>query len=304
MELQHLRYVVEVARSGSISKAARRLYMGQPNLSKAVREVEEEVGQPLFRRTSQGVEPTRAGEDFLFYARQVLERMGQLEALYAPRGSAPARLSVWMPRASYLAAAYARWLHTLEGCTPELQVRETAAGAALEAVVSGEAQLGILRYEACNDAYFESLVQAHRLHQAPLWEYRMQVLVHSQHPLARLAEIPAEKLEEYPMVVHGDPAPIRPPQQAEHPAAQRAAGRIAVFDRAAQFSVLRHLRGSFMWVSPMPREVLAREGLCQRPCPGAPLFRDAAVWQGPLPGPASGFLDAVQREIADLIAGA
>ena len=77
MELQHLRYVVEVARWGSISRAAKHLYMGQPNLSKAVKEVELEIGRPLFRRTAQGVEPTRSGEDFLFYARGVLDQMEQ-----------------------------------------------------------------------------------------------------------------------------------------------------------------------------------------------------------------------------------
>ncbi len=303
MELQQLRYVAEVARSGSISRAARRLYMGQPNLSKAIKEVEEEVGRPLFRRTSQGVEPTRAGEDFLYCAREVLAQMDRLEALYAPRENAPARLSVWMPRASYLAAGYAQWLHTLSDCVPDLQLRETAGSDTLQAVLRGEAQLGILRYESRYARYFESVVQAHGLHHAPLWEYHMQVLMSADHPLAHLQEIPPHRLDEYPMVVHGDTTPILPPEQAERPAEPRSAGQIAIFDRAAEFAVLRHVRGSFMWASPVPARVLHRQTLCQRPCPGAPLYRDAAVWQGALPALASSLLDAVQRQIASLIAG-
>ena len=63
MNLQQLKYAVEIARVGSISKAAKNLYMGQPNLSKSIKELEAELGQTLFSRTARGVQPTRAGED-------------------------------------------------------------------------------------------------------------------------------------------------------------------------------------------------------------------------------------------------
>lgn len=303
MELQQLREVVEVARCGSISKAARRLYMGQPNLSKALKEAEREVGRALFRRTNQGVEPTRAGEDFLYYAREVLAQMERLEALYAPQPNAPAHLSVWMPRASYLAEAYAHWLRELDGHTLNLQCRETAGQNTLEAVMSGEAQLGILRFEACNTAYFESVVQAHGLHQAPLWQFQMQVLFAQTHPLARLDTVPLHRLNEYPFVTHGDSMMIAPPEQADRPAEFHAAGRVSVFDRASAFDALRGARGSYMWVSPVPGSILQREELCQRPCPEAPLCCDAAVWQGALPELAGKFLQAVQHQIQMLVAG-
>ena len=68
--IQHLRYAVEVAKTGSISRAAENLFMGQPHLSKAIRELEEDMNITIFRRTPKGVEPTEQGEQFLEYARR------------------------------------------------------------------------------------------------------------------------------------------------------------------------------------------------------------------------------------------
>ena len=65
MNLLHLKYVVEISKTGSISKAAENLYMGQPNLSRAVRELEEEVGITIFNRTARGITVTAEGEELL-----------------------------------------------------------------------------------------------------------------------------------------------------------------------------------------------------------------------------------------------
>ncbi|MGN1101060.1 MAG: LysR family transcriptional regulator, partial [Huintestinicola sp.] len=82
MNLQHLKYMTEVERTGSVTKAAANLFMGQPNLSKAIKEVENEIGITVFRRSAKGVYPTPEGERFLARAKAVLEEMGKLEALY------------------------------------------------------------------------------------------------------------------------------------------------------------------------------------------------------------------------------
>ena len=84
MNLTYLKYVVEVARVRSITKAAQNLYMGQPNLSKAIRELERELGITIFRRTSKGVIPTPQGEEFLGYAQGILSQLDELESLYNP----------------------------------------------------------------------------------------------------------------------------------------------------------------------------------------------------------------------------
>ena len=84
--IQHLRYAVEVEKTGSISRAAENLFMGQPHLSKAIRELEEDMNITIFNRTSKGVVPTPQGAQFLEYARNILMQIDELESLYKPSG--------------------------------------------------------------------------------------------------------------------------------------------------------------------------------------------------------------------------
>lgn len=135
MNLQQLRYVVEVARTGSITQAARNLYMGQPNLSKSIKELESEVGISLFRRTAKGVVPTKAGEDFLAYARSITAQMDTLEHLYGGSQAQVQRLRAAAPRASYVSAAFARCAGRLASGT-ELDYRELTATEVVRAVAS------------------------------------------------------------------------------------------------------------------------------------------------------------------------
>ena len=82
MNFLHLKYIAEVERTGSITKAANNLFMGQPNLSKAIKELETETGITIFKRTARGVEPTKKGQVFLEQAKQILSSVEELERLY------------------------------------------------------------------------------------------------------------------------------------------------------------------------------------------------------------------------------
>ncbi len=86
VNLQHLKYVVEVEKTGSITQAAQNLYMGQPNLSKAIKELEKNLGIVIFKRTSKGVLPTAQGEEFLRYAKSILDQVQRMENLYRSAG--------------------------------------------------------------------------------------------------------------------------------------------------------------------------------------------------------------------------
>lgn len=301
MDLQQLRYAVAVAECGSINKAAQKLYMGQPNLSKGLRELEGEIGRPLFRRTAHGVEPTSVGAEFLIYARTILEQMDSLTAMYHPQAGDELRFSACVPRASYIADAFSRWAQQYAVPPMHLRYRETNTAATLDAVSLEEAQVGIVRYQRRDAAYFENTVLAHGLHQAPLWEFSMTLLMHEAHPLAHLDAIPFSSLAAYPRLVHGDFAPMGPQDEASAAPQAAPGGEIAVYDRAGQFDMLRSVAGSYMWVSPMPAAVLARQGLVQRPCRSGTLYRDAAVWKGKLSEPASRFLDCVRAGISELV---
>ena len=236
------------------------------------------------------------------YERTIIEQMDSLVAMYHPKNNDETCFSACVPRASYIADAFSKWAQRYAVAPMHLRYRETNTSATLEAVSLEEVQIGIVRYQQRDAAYFESTVLAHGLHQAPLWEYNMQLLFHEEHPLADLKEIPFSKLGEFPRVVHGDFAPTAPLENGIMSSpALGGAGEIAVYDRAGQFDVLRSVKGSYMWVSPMPETVLRRQNLVQRPCQSAGLYRDAAVWKGKLPEAASNFLDCVRAEIAELV---
>ncbi|MDR2744556.1 MAG: LysR family transcriptional regulator [Desulfovibrio sp.] len=105
MNTLHLKYTVEVEKTGSITKAADRLRINQPNLSKTIRELEETFGAEIFRRTSKGMVPTRKGVEFLACARNVLTQLEQMENLFVDKNSRRIYFSVSVPRASVLMSA-------------------------------------------------------------------------------------------------------------------------------------------------------------------------------------------------------
>lgn len=303
MNLQQLKYAVEIARVGSISKAAKNLYMGQPNLSKSIKELEAELGQTLFSRTARGVQPTRAGEDFLGYARSILSQVESLSQLYRKDGAPAARLHMAAPRASYISNAFSAFAAQLSatGTALDLDYRETNSMDILHAVASGEAELGILRCQDKHAGYFETLCDENGLHAEVLWQYSMVLLMSEHHPLAALGEVPYHLLRQYPEIVHGDLTPVLPAEQQTPSSPLHSANRIAVYERGSQFDLLRRVHGCYMWVSPMPFEVLAREELVQKPCRTENCYRDIAIRKAPLGQPGLDFLRAVQNDIANLV---
>ena len=140
-----LQYAVEVEKTGSITKAAANLYMDQPNLSKAIKTLEESLGAPIFRRTSKGVVPTARGRIFLEHARNVLDQIEKMEHLYKPDQVGGVEFSLSMPRASYLSLAFSRFIRSLdkeEGMN--VWLRETNSADTLKDVETGEYNLGII----------------------------------------------------------------------------------------------------------------------------------------------------------------
>lgn len=126
MNIHQLRCAVMVARMGSQTRAAEALYMSQPNLSKALKDLEQTCGFRIFNRTGAGMLPTRKGEEFLLRARSVLEQMDAMDAIYQGHNRTTAYLSVAVPRASYISHAVTEFVNSLDPrCAMELNVRET-----------------------------------------------------------------------------------------------------------------------------------------------------------------------------------
>ncbi len=301
MNFQQLRYAVEIEKTSSITAAAKNLYMGQPNLSKSIKELENELGTVLFHRTAKGMEPTSSGLQFLRYAKDILRQIDELQALYQPGQTDCMRFSISVPRATYIADTFANFLSRYEkNRSLDVQYRETNSIEALSDAAVGDSQLSILRYQKIYESHFSGLIAQNRLVSEVIFEYPMVLLMSKEHPLAQEADIAYHSLEDYTQIVHGDiQIPKLPLSQLNKNAGKGGTRRIYVYDRGSLFELLRKVHGSYMWVSPFPQAELDRHDLVQKTCKEAGINQDVAVWRAStgLTPPAKQFLEQLKQNL-------
>lgn len=155
MNLQYIRYALEIARTGSISKAAENLSVAQPNLSRAVKELESSLSIAIFERTRTGMTVTPEGEKLLSSGERILREVEELETMFEGDATSRETLSLCFPHAAYIADALASFSRDLPTDTCfDLYFKEVGLQDAPLAVASGESRLGILRIPAHNEAYY------------------------------------------------------------------------------------------------------------------------------------------------------
>ena len=121
MTLQQLKYVTTVAQTGTISDAAKKLFISQPSLTKAVRELEKEMGITIFERTNRGIVISKEGETFLGYARQVLEQAALLEETYKKKAGRKQEFSVSTQHYSFAVNAFVDVVNAFDADSHRLQ---------------------------------------------------------------------------------------------------------------------------------------------------------------------------------------
>ena len=283
MNLLHMKYAVTVAETGSINRAAEKLFVGQPNLSRAIKELEGSLGVTLFERSARGMVPTPQGGVFLRYAKAILQQVDEVERMFTQGAAHKKRFSLSAPRASYISEAFARFSR---GLAPqeefEVFYRETNTMRTLTNVLQEEYKLGILRYAEDYDRYYKELFEEKGLCCEPVAEFRYELLMSEACPLAQKERIACEDLKDYIQVAYADPyAPSLPASEArkEQPP-QEVGRRIYVFERASRFELVSCNPRAFMWVSPVPRELLRRYSLVHRPCADSyRKYRDVLIYR-------------------------
>lgn len=257
-----LQYALEVEKTGSITQAANNLYMEQPNLSKAIKSLEEMMGAPIFKRSPKGVVPTLKGKVFLEHAKSVLEQIEKMESIYKKSAFQGIEFRLSIPRATYINEAYSRFVKTLDREQGmNLWLKETNSADTMDEVAEGICQMGIIRYPVEAEKYFTKLARERELWEKLIWEYNPMLLMSKDHPLARKKEISYEDLEKYTEIVHGD---IKLSLQSGEVKAWK--NRIYVFERGSQMNLLQTNTDTYMWVSSLPQRCLIQYGLVQKPC--------------------------------------
>ncbi len=257
MNIQHLRYIVEVARVGSITGAAANLFMGQPNLSKAIREVEAEIGIVIFSRSARGVVPTDKGLEFLEYAKNILVQMEKIEQIRQPAAKEIATLSLSIPRASYISYAFAKYVNSISSdINLDINLHETSTIDAINNVNCGISNIAVIRCDSEYDSYFMPLLKEKPLRTFSLLKSEYRLLISSDDELAKKDVISINDLYDHTEIVHGDRRiPYLSDKYGEKQYKVSTRGQISIYERGNQLDLIRKLKNSFMWVSAIPEEV-------------------------------------------------
>lgn len=261
-----LKYAVEVERTRSISSAAKTLMMAQPNLSKAIKELEDTLGFSIFERTPRGVVPTSKGNIFLDYARSILSQVESIEALSASVDKNVQKFSIAVSRGSYIANGIVNFASELDNSMGiDMDIRESNSMQAMNNVISGRYNLGIIRYRSIYEQYFHDFLAQHRIESETIWEFGYLALMSRRHRLANEPVIIPGELAQYTEIVHGDTViPYLPPEADSRQ--HQNFRQIRLYERCNQFEMLANIPTTFMWVSPIPEDMLIRYGLVQRKC--------------------------------------
>lgn len=243
MTLLQLKYVVTVAAAGTISEAAKRLYMAQPSLTAAIKELENELGITIFRRTNKGILISAEGEEFLGYARQVIEQTSLIEERYL--GTAPVKhqFCVSTQHYSFAVEAFVDLLKQYGGDEYDFRIRETQTYELIEDVARLRSEVGVLYLNPFNETVLRKTLRENDLTFHRLFVAKPHVFVGATSPLAQKRVVTLEDLEPYPRLSY---------EQGKHNSfyfseeilsTRESKKDILVSDRATLFNLLIGLNG-------------------------------------------------------------
>ena len=198
MTLQQLRYVVAVAESGTISDAAKKLFISQPSLTNAIKDLENEMQITVFNRTNKGIVISNKGDEFLAYARQVLEQADLLEEKFLNIKKQSPIFSVSTQHYSFAVNAFVDVIRAFGGNQYDFTLRETQTYEIIEDVSRLKSEVGVLYTSAKNEEVISKLIRQNGLVFDKLFIAKPHVFISAKHPLADHEAISLEELEGYP----------------------------------------------------------------------------------------------------------
>lgn len=282
MNILHMKYAVEVARLGSLNKAADSLLIAQPNLSRSIKELEADLGITVFHRSAKGMVLTPEGEEFIGYAQSILKEITEVEMLYKKGARKKQTFSISVPRASYISEAFSEFSLHISQDPAEIFYKETNSQRTINNVLNKDYKLGIIRYAENYDKFFKAMLDEKGLSYEMIAEFSYILLMSEKNPLADKEEITFNDLPPYIEIAHADPyvpsLPLSKVVKEELP--DNIDRRIFIFERASQYGLLSSNPDTFMWVSPASPTTLARYSLVQKNCvDNQKIYKDVLIWQ-------------------------
>ena len=245
MTLQQLKYAIAVADTGNITEASRRVFISQPSLTAAIRELEEEMGITIFSRSNKGVTVTNEGDDFLSYARQVLEQAALLEDRFKGNSKGNTIFSVSCQHYSFAVNAFVDVIRKFGGNEYDFTLRETQTHEIIEDVAHLKSEVGVLYTSSRNEDVITKLIKKNNLNFEPLFTRPLHVFISNKNPLAAKKKIKLSDLAPYPYLTY-EQGDFNSFYYAEEPLTQidfDCPKNIKVRDRASLFNLLIGLNG-------------------------------------------------------------
>lgn len=269
MNTLYFKYAVEIAKTGSITQAAQKLYMAQPNLSKAIKDLEEDLGYVIFKRTPSGIKVTEKGGEFLYHAHKMLEQLEEMEKISSRVDEDAKRFKISIPRGSYIANGFTEFVAELDMTGGmEITINETNTLHTIDNVANRGYNMGIIRYRKIYEDYFSKYLKNNSLSHEAIWEFEYVVVMSAKHPLAEQADLAEEDLADYVKITHGDIEVPRTEFSEKHSKMEQGiqGKTIYIYERGSQFDLLTRVPTTYMWVSPLPETYLRKYNLIQRVC--------------------------------------
>lgn len=282
MNILHMKYALEVANAGSLNKASEKLLVAVPNLSRSIKELEADLGITIFDRTSKGMCLTLEGDEFISYAKGILQQIEQVEKYYKEGFLKKQRFSISVPRACYISEAFSEFSKSLSKSPAEIFYKETNSQRTINNMLNHNYNLGIIRYAENYDKYFKALLDEKDFTYELITEFSYLLMMSEKNPLSKKEDISFEDLSDCIEIAHADPyvpsIPLSKVVKEELP--DNVERRIYIFERASQFELLDKNPETFMWVSPAPETLLKRYKLVQKKCSqNKKVYKDILIYK-------------------------
>ena len=275
MNLQYIKYALEISRTGSISKAADNLSVAQPNLSRAVKELESSLGIAIFDRTRTGMTVTPEGEQLLSAGERILRDVGELETMF--KGDALPRhsLSVTVARSAYLSHAFVSFCASLpDDRRFDISYREASLLDTLDEVCRGTCKLGIIRIPLHFERYYTEKLTQRELKWEIVADFSPCILAGLGSPLAGKETVAPTDL--------ADLCALHSPDSLDCEVCKTdVTGRkeITATEQATLYALLAADSTTYLCTAPMPSFMAAKYGLIQRPLSDGTIYRDLLITQ-------------------------
>ena len=259
MTLQQLKYVITVAETGTITEAAEKLYISQPSLTNAIHELEKEMHIQIFNRTNKGISISKEGEEFLGYARQVLEQVTILEDKYKGSDGGKKQFCVSTQHYSFAVNAFVDLIKEYGQDEYDFSLRETQTYEIIDDVAKMKSEIGILFLNNFNEAVLHKILKSHDLEFRPLFVAKPHVFISRNHPLAVQSVITNEELRPYPYLSfeQGEHNSFYFSEEIFSPSERKK--NIRVRDRATLFNLLICLNGYTVCSGIIDRELNGKD---------------------------------------------